>query len=243
MRVLRSPNLIGCRSFSRNCCLGVGITCSYSVQTKLPNGSVEDNSAVFELRPSFSCGSPSFKRFDHQNNGFSQFSIAKYRFSSQAGAKSNGEEDELEDGFSELETPLGYDGATGSNLDDEKPDGSASEAEISDDDGDEESPEDELGILTDKGKGTSGRAQSQLFKTIITTRSVENALDKWVEDGKDLNRDEIWLATHNLRKRRMFGRALQVIFVVFGSLGLPCSYSHNSVPLIELKLFIGLFDI
>lgn len=173
---------------------------------------MEDNTCVVESHLSFSCGSPSFKRFYHQNNVFSQLSITKCGFSSQAGAKSSGEEDDLEDGFSELEAPLGSDAVMKSNLDDERPDESASEADISDVDGDEESPEDELGILTDKGKETSSRAQSQLFKAIISARSVENALDKWVEDGMDLNKDEIWLATYNLRKRRMFGRALQVMF-------------------------------
>ncbi|KAK4771634.1 hypothetical protein SAY87_032166 [Trapa incisa] len=196
--------------FSRNGSLCVGITRPCSVKNELLNGYVEDNTCVVESHMSVSCGSPYFKRFYHQSNAFPRFSITKCGFSSQAGAKSSGEEDDLQDGFSELETPLGSDTTTESNLDDEKADESASDADVSDVDGDEESPEDELEILTDKGKGRSIRAQSQLFQAIISARSVENALDKWVEDGKDLNKDEIWLATNNLRRRRMFGRALQL---------------------------------
>ncbi|KAK4795766.1 hypothetical protein SAY86_028092 [Trapa natans] len=196
--------------FSRNGSLCVGITRPCSVKNELLNGYVEDNTCVVGSHMSVSCGSPYFKRFYHQSNAFPRFSITKCGFSSQAGAKSSREEDDLQDGFSELETPLGSDTTTESNLDDEKADESASDADVSDVDGDEESPEDELEILTDKGKGRSIRAQSQLFQAIISARSVENALDKWVEDGKDLNKDEIWLATNNLRRRRMFGRALQL---------------------------------
>ncbi|KAK4795671.1 hypothetical protein SAY86_027997 [Trapa natans] len=197
-------------SFSRNRSISVGINRLCSVKNELLNGYVEGDTCVVESHLPVSCGRPHFKRFYHKNNAFPRFSIAKCGFSSQAGAKSSGEEDDLEDGFSELETPLGSDAITDSNLDDEKANESASDADVSDVDGEEESPEDELEILTDKGKVRSSRTQSQLFQAITAARSVENALDKWVEDGKNLNKDEIWLATYNLRKRRLFGRALQL---------------------------------
>lgn len=236
-------NLIFCCSLFRNRGLGIGIARACGVKCELPNGYLEDKTCIRKPHVSFSNGSTSFKRFYFQENGFPRLPSANCFFSSQAGAESSGTEDELEDGFSELETPLGSNAATESNLDDEKADGLGSEAEASDVDDDEESPENELDI-TEKGKEPSGRAQSELFKAIIAARSVENALDRWVEDGKDLNRGEIWLATYNLRRRRMFGRALQVILsLIYGSLGFSSSYCHNSLLLIDLKLLVCLLYI
>lgn len=222
--VYQAAVLICCCSFSRNRCLGIPIAHACGVKGELPNGYREDRTCILERHASFSYGSPSIKRFYYQDGGFSRLSSGKCGFSSQAGAKSGEEEDELEDGFSKLETPLGSDAATESNLGDEKAEGLGSEAEISDANDDEESLENELEISTDKGKAPSRRAQSELLKAIIAARSVENVLDKWVEDGKDINKNEIWLATFNLRRSRMFGRALQVIFsLIFGSLGFALS--------------------
>ncbi|KAK1548979.1 hypothetical protein Q3G72_015654 [Acer saccharum] len=56
------------------------------------------------------------------------------------------------------------------------------------------------------------RKFSDLFKAIVSSPplSVHSVLDKWVKEGKDLSREEIASAMLNLRKRRMYGRALQL---------------------------------
>ncbi|KAI4353476.1 hypothetical protein L6164_002424 [Bauhinia variegata] len=61
-------------------------------------------------------------------------------------------------------------------------------------------------------KSPGGRAQSELFKAILNfpNLSVHNILDKWVEEGKELERPEISLTLFNLRKHQMYGRALQL---------------------------------
>jgi hypothetical protein len=61
-------------------------------------------------------------------------------------------------------------------------------------------------------KSRSAKSRSELFKAIVSVSglSVDSALNKWVEKGKDLSRQEITLALINLRKRKMYGRALQV---------------------------------
>ncbi|XP_028103697.1 pentatricopeptide repeat-containing protein At1g80270, mitochondrial-like, partial [Camellia sinensis] len=133
------------------------------------------------------------------------------------------EEDDLEDGFSELETAASAaDVVQDSNVDDLNEDQLISEPELSEeeDDGDDgvEEPQNELELFDIEAEVTEKRppqkrASSALFKAIMAAPglSVQSALDKWVEEGNDLNRLEIALAMLNLRKRRMYGRALQVI--------------------------------
>ncbi|XP_028114389.1 pentatricopeptide repeat-containing protein At1g80270, mitochondrial-like [Camellia sinensis] len=132
------------------------------------------------------------------------------------------EEDDLEDGFSELKTAASAaDVVQDSNVDDLNKDQLISEPELSEeeDDGDGvEEPQNELELFDTEAEVTKKRppqkrASSALFKAIMAALglSVQSALDKWVEEGNDLNRPEIALAMLNLRKRRMYGRALQVI--------------------------------
>lgn len=92
-----------------------------------------------------------------------------------------------------------------------------SDADLSD--GDEESGKlhDELELSDDEISSTKkqspGRqSQSELFKEIIKAHglSIDSALNKWVEQGKEVDRKDITLAVRNLRKRKMYGRALQV---------------------------------
>lgn len=61
-------------------------------------------------------------------------------------------------------------------------------------------------------KSRSIRSRSELFKAIVSVSglSVDSALDKWVEKGKELSWQEIGLALNSLRRRKMYGRALQV---------------------------------
>ncbi|KAL1203534.1 Pentatricopeptide repeat-containing protein [Cardamine amara subsp. amara] len=83
--------------------------------------------------------------------------------------------------------------------------GLQSEEELSGDEGDIEGAELELHVPASK-------RSSELFKAIVSVSglSVGSALDKWVEQGKEINRIEIANAMLQLRKRRMYGRAFQI---------------------------------
>ncbi|XP_057466867.1 pentatricopeptide repeat-containing protein At1g80270, mitochondrial-like [Actinidia eriantha] len=155
-------------------------------------------------------GYKALKRFYSTSHGSSKFLTGWCSFSSQAHSKSSDqEEDDLEDGFSELESPASVDEESGDEL--------ISEPELSDgeDDGDVvKEPQNELELsdteadVTEK-RSPRKRASSALFNAILAAPgfSVQTALDKW-EDENDLTRSEIWLAMLNLRKRRMYGKAL-----------------------------------
>jgi hypothetical protein len=157
------------------------------------------------------------KRFYHTTCSSSNVFVVR-QFSSQAGAKSSGEEDDLEDGFSELEMPSSAKANQDGNVEDESDDELISEPELSDGGVDIEEPsQNELELLDSETDPSEKKvvkkwAQSALFKAILDAPglSIHNALDKWVEEGNDLSRAEISLAVLNLRKRRMYGRALQV---------------------------------
>lgn len=158
------------------------------------------------------------KRLYHTTCGSSNVFVVRHSFSSQAGEKSSGEEDDLEDGFSELEMPSSAKANQVGNVEDESDDELISEPELSDDGVDIEEPsQNELELLDSEidpseKKVFRKRAQSALFNAILAAPglSVHNVLDKWVEEGNDLSRAEISLAVLNLRKRRMYGRALQL---------------------------------
>ncbi|XWS57162.1 hypothetical protein CRYUN_Cryun09bG0149300 [Craigia yunnanensis] len=142
----------------------------------------------------------------------------KCGLSSQAGAESSEEENDLEDGFSELETPANAETKENHIARDETKDGLVVDRELAGDEEDvEETASNELELLevetdpSDKRSSTR-RTTSELFKAIISApgHSVNKVLDKWLEEGKDLSRAEISVAMLNLRKRRMYGKALQL---------------------------------
>ncbi|GMH28321.1 hypothetical protein Nepgr_030164 [Nepenthes gracilis] len=139
-----------------------------------------------------------------------QFSMGSCSLSSQAGARSGGEEeDDLEDGFSELETLETSECVKDRHVNDEIE--VISEPELSeDDDHGEEAPENDS--ISDAQIPQRKRFSSALFKAIMDDplQSVHNALDKYMAEGADFNRSEISNAMLNLRKRRMFGKALQL---------------------------------
>ncbi|XP_022934674.1 pentatricopeptide repeat-containing protein At1g80270, mitochondrial-like [Cucurbita moschata] len=122
--------------------------------------------------------------------------ISSHGLSSQAGADNSEKEDDLEDGFSELE-----DNKTADENEEDRTSGS----EIDDDDDDDDDGTQDAENISTK------RAPSELFKAISSAPglSVPSALDKWVSEGKELSRADISLAMLNLRRRRMFGKALQ----------------------------------
>ncbi|KAI7990583.1 Pentatricopeptide repeat-containing protein [Camellia lanceoleosa] len=211
----RAANPLRNRGFSiktsRASCVKSKVTSSY-LDDKASNG---DSCLVI------SDGCMSLKRFYSSAHGSPKFLMGTCSFSSQADTKSSAqEEDDLEDGFSELETPASADMVQDSNVDGENEDELISEPELSeeedDDDGVEE-PQNELELsdteadVTEK-RSPPKRAFSTLFQAIVDAPglSVQGTLDKYVEEGNDLSRSEISLAMLNLRKRRMYVRALQL---------------------------------
>ncbi|XP_010476639.1 PREDICTED: pentatricopeptide repeat-containing protein At1g15480, mitochondrial [Camelina sativa] len=121
-------------------------------------------------------------------------SMGRRSLSSDAGAKTAGEEDELT-------TPNQTSGDT------------EDEGDFSGDEGDIEGSELELLVPdSEAGKIVVGKRSSELFKAIVSVSGVDvgSALDKWVKEGKEINRTEFANAMLQIRKRRMYGRALQM---------------------------------
>ncbi|XP_021297455.1 pentatricopeptide repeat-containing protein At1g80270, mitochondrial-like [Herrania umbratica] len=198
----------------------ISIQASYAASAKLQIASnyIEGKAVIFESSQTTSDKCPSLLRFYHSRHASCNFSVGRCGLSSQAGAESSGEEDDLEDGFSELETPATAEKKEKCNAQDEAEDGLISDPELSgDEEGIEETAKNELELsedetdLSDK-KSSSGGIISELFKAVIAAPglSVHKVLDKWLEEGKAFNRPEISVAMLNLRKRRMYGRALQL---------------------------------
>ncbi|KAA0053889.1 pentatricopeptide repeat-containing protein [Cucumis melo var. makuwa] len=144
--------------------------------------------------------------------------ISSHGLSTQAGAENSGEEDNVKDGFSELDETL----ASTSPLEDSKAADdneeeltSGSEIDDDDDNAVDDGTQNELDLLEGETglaeKKSTKRGPSELFNVIWKAPglSVANALDKWVSEGKELSRADISLAMLYLRKRQMFGKALQ----------------------------------
>ncbi|KAG8372135.1 hypothetical protein BUALT_Bualt12G0034900 [Buddleja alternifolia] len=133
-------------------------------------------------------------------------------FSSQPDAKSSGEkDDDLEDGFSELETP--HNATHESTSGDESDDGS----DLSEEEGVADDAQSELEVLdtetdVEATKSLKTRATSAMTKAILAApaSSVNTVLDKWVEEGKEVTQIDLTLTMLQLRKRRMFLKALQL---------------------------------
>ncbi|XP_021744488.1 pentatricopeptide repeat-containing protein At1g80270, mitochondrial-like [Chenopodium quinoa] len=141
-----------------------------------------------------------------------KFSAGSRSLSSEAGAKSGGEEeDDLEEGFSELETP-DPSVSTGGGVEDSDS-SSDSESDLSSvDENTEETLEAEL--LKGAGEMSSAKklGHSPLLKLLFeeSGSSLSKALDNYATEGKDLNRAEVYHALLNLRRRKMFSKALQL---------------------------------
>lgn len=153
---------------------------------------------------------PSLKRLYNSACNTPQSFIGIHSFSSRAGMKSSGEEDDdLEDGFSELETPVDAN-ARGNNLEDESDNELISGDE--DDDDAEKEPQNELELSeVDEAEKISrgNRVSSGLFNAIMDGSSIHNSLEKWVEEGNELTSVEISTTMQRLRKRGIFGKALE----------------------------------
>ncbi|GMP97810.1 hypothetical protein CsSME_00045923 [Camellia sinensis var. sinensis] len=192
------------------------------VKSKVTSCYLDDKASNGDSCLVISDGCMSLKRFYSSAHGSPKFLMGTCSFSSQADTKSSAqEEDDLEDGFSELENPASADMVQDSNVDGENEDELISEPELSEEEDDDdvvEEPQNELELsdteadVTEK-RSPPKRAFSTLFQAIVDAPglSVQSTLDKYVEEGNDLSRSEISLAMLNLRKRRMYVRALQVI--------------------------------
>ncbi|GAU17874.1 hypothetical protein TSUD_330000 [Trifolium subterraneum] len=197
-----------------------GLNVRVSCVKLMPNTCAENEAEICDS-PKIVYGNDGFlsrNRCYHSGYGSMGFCVGRRELSSEAGAKDTKDEydDVLEEGFSELEGELDGEG--------EKVLDSDSETELSDDSVSEESdieePHNELELpLSHDEDGVSKvkrfsrkRVESELFKAIMDAPglSIHTALDKWVEDGKELSREEISLAMVNLRKHKMYGRALQL---------------------------------
>ncbi|XP_073154396.1 pentatricopeptide repeat-containing protein At1g80270, mitochondrial-like [Henckelia pumila] len=135
-------------------------------------------------------------------------------FSSQAGPNSSREDDDdLEDGFSDLETPHGLVQETVSG--NENGDGSISESELSEE-VDADDMQKELEVLGDETgvgerKSTKRRATSAMTRVILAaSSSISYILDKWIEEGNKVTQADVSICMLELRKRRLFVRALQL---------------------------------
>lgn len=165
--------------------------------------------------------------FHNAIHGPLRHGVGRHSLSSQAGARS-GEEDDLEDGFSELESSEKLKPIQTADLEEDDmfisdpeliEDGDGDSAGISQNDLDLSEAMDDV----DEKRPINRRVHSELFQAIMSSPglSIHNVLDKWVREGKDFNRSEISLTMLNLRKRRLYGRALQVIYHHFINSSIP----------------------
>jgi hypothetical protein len=118
---------------------------------------------------------------------------------SQADARSSGENPDVEYGFLESDV------LEENNAEEEDGEEVASEPGLLDDD------------LSDSEKGLGGKDSDKekdlgLCKAIMDapSHSVASVLNKWAEEGNDLDQLRVSRIIINLRKRRMYGKALQV---------------------------------
>ncbi|XVE60973.1 hypothetical protein DITRI_Ditri06bG0003500 [Diplodiscus trichospermus] len=193
--------------------ISIGASYAASSRSQISSNYIEENSVILESSQTISDKRLSWLRFYHSTHASSNFSVGRCGLSSQAGAESD-----LEDGFSELETPAKAETKENHLAQDETEDGLVSDPELSGDEEDvEETGSNELELseadtARSGKKSSTRRTPSELFQAIMSAPglSVHKALDKWLEEGKDLSRAEISAAMLNLRKRRMYGRALQV---------------------------------
>ncbi|KAM3355803.1 pentatricopeptide repeat-containing protein, mitochondrial [Capsicum galapagoense] len=156
-----------------------------------------------------------FGGFQITSHGFPRLFTESRSFSSQPGTKGSEEEDSnSDDGFSELESSTATEAIQEANKIGE----SVSEHELSEEDidsGDVEAPQElelsDTETENSKRKSPRKRVSSALFNAIVAAPalSVSKIMDKWVE-GNDVTLAVVSAAMLDLRKRRMYGKALQL---------------------------------
>ncbi|XP_058078422.1 pentatricopeptide repeat-containing protein At1g80270, mitochondrial-like [Magnolia sinica] len=172
-----------------------------------------------------------------------KFFVGSRNLSSKAGARSSGDEDDLEEGFSELETPPDVHGVGENHENEVCVDELVSEPKLSDDESEDsllEPAHNELD-LSDDETGMNGGNESQksatcpLFEIVAGApfQSIHIALDKWVTEGNTVDHDEILNAMYSLRKHRIFGKALKLMEWVVANNRLDLT-EHDYASLVDL---------
>lgn len=169
------------------------------------------NTGVFVL--------PNF--FPHAPSLSAMPSLGIRNLSSQSGATTS--DTEVDDGFSDLDLdpPLETD-KIGTIVDKEQEDEIVSKREISRDELKVDSAEVancSLGLSDSKSQANGEKEPrrtcwaSPLFKVVMEAplHFVNDALNKWVEDGNSLGQEEISVTLLNLRKKKFYEKALQVL--------------------------------
>ncbi|KAK1318108.1 Pentatricopeptide repeat-containing protein [Acorus calamus] len=144
-----------------------------------------------------------------------KFFVGSRDLSSHAGKKTT---DEIEEGFSDLGNSFIADieaeNDAGQEKDEELMSGEHAD-ELPGEASDHELPfSDSESVGTDKEKQMQNRISdtSPLFEIILETprQSVKSAIDKWVQEGNSLERTEYYIISSNLRRRRFYGKALEL---------------------------------
>ncbi|WVZ71559.1 hypothetical protein U9M48_020133 [Paspalum notatum var. saurae] len=125
-------------------------------------------------------------------------------FSSQPGANSGDKDDEVEDGFSDLEVP---------------PEDDKKEAALTSEDNSDEDAAGEIGFpdVDADAKPEKDHIKKAFNSTLLKAMleapryEVTKALEKWANDGNTLDRNEVFFVVLNLRKRRWFSKALELL--------------------------------
>ncbi|KAI4341228.1 hypothetical protein MLD38_025977 [Melastoma candidum] len=135
-----------------------------------------------------------------------------HSLSTQAGAKNDGEED----AFSELEEPVSTVAIEETPAGEDGDDDLECESELSDDVDVGKASRDDLDLSEHEADSTeqkqSKKSVSNLFKAISSAQgsSIQHVMEKWTEEGKELDEKEIAMAMLNLRQRKMYIKGLQL---------------------------------
>ncbi|KAK6944465.1 Pentatricopeptide repeat [Dillenia turbinata] len=194
----------------------VGTSWACSAKPDLASRHPEVKAHIHGSTQSISDRCRTMMRFGNGNLDAFKFSMCSCGLSSQAGAESSNEEDNLEDGFSELETPARSDTVQGITVEDENDDELISEPDISEEDELDASAQEmqlsdtEMDVVEKKLQHK--RVQSALFKALLAASgsSIHLTLDGWVEEGNVISRTEATITMLNLQKRRLYMKALQL---------------------------------
>ncbi|KAF0917448.1 hypothetical protein E2562_020567 [Oryza meyeriana var. granulata] len=124
-------------------------------------------------------------------------------FSSQAGASSGDKQDELEEGFSDLEVP---------------PEADKKDLGLTSDESSDEDTIDAIGLSEVEADAKSEEpikkaSQSTLLKALLESPKVDvaGAVKKWLNNGNTLDRSELVYVILSLRKRSLYIKALQLL--------------------------------
>ncbi|KAM0981398.1 hypothetical protein TB1_013753 [Malus domestica] len=201
----------------RNQAFNIGTSRACCANLELPITDRHEDVCFLESCKSLPDGRLPSKRLYHTTHVSWNFFTGTRSLSSQAGAKSTGEEDDLEDGFSELETPSSAEAIPESSAKDENEDELISEPELSEVEEDVKPSQHEMELSETETDPSEKRSPKKgntlaLYKAILSCpgTSIHGALDKWVEEGNEIDRAEVSMAMLNFRRRQMYGRALQL---------------------------------